>query len=238
MKHIYVFFIFLAISISALANPNWKASAAKLSGDPEVRAEGVKELKAIKNLEEQLRMSFKENPGLVLQVIRNLKMHSFVPKLIEIIDLANDDLSSDVVGTTTFLASDKHSKQLTDLYSKKLKNQKHSDGTTLALLSGLEKFNYPFTEKELLQYLEHPSFEVRIKAVEMATYLSENKKSYGKVFQKAITTSPYQVRMVAYNQYLTDSDLKKSYQADLAKACSEEKNDQVKELCQKIQGGK
>lgn len=239
MKQIYVFFILAAFSLNTFAESNWKTSAVKLSGDPEVRAEGLKELKQIKNLDDQLRTSFKKDSALVLQVIRNLEMHEFLPRLLEAISNAKPaDLSSDMIATATYLATEKNGKELTSLYSKKLETPKISDSVTMAFLLGLEKFNYSFEEKKLLSLLEHPSYEVRVAAVEMASHLANNKASYNKVFQKAITTSPYQVRMVAYSEYLTNTDLKKSHQADLTKACSEEKNDQVKELCQKVNGGK
>lgn len=239
MKHIYVFLIFLSLSTTSFAAPDWKNSAVKLSDDPEVRAQGIKELKEIKNLPEQLRTSFKKHPALVLQVIRDLKMHDFVPRLFEIITNSSaSELSADVIETATYLSTEKNAKELTTLYSKKLETPKISDTATMALLSGLEKYNYPFDEKKLLSLLEHPSYEIRITAVEIATHLTKNKTSYDKVFQKAITTSPYQVRMVAYSEYLTNTDLKKSHQADLTKACRQEKNDQAKELCQKLEGGK
>ena len=239
MKNIYAFFIFCVLSTTTFAANDWKISATKLSGDPEVRAQGLKELNEIKNLSEQLRMSFKKDPSLVLQVIRDLKMHDFVPRLFEIITNASAaDLSSDVISTATYLSSEKNVKELTALYSKKLETPKISDSATLALIQGLEKYNYPIEEQKLLSLLEHPSYEIRVAAVEMASRLAKNKPAYEKVFQKAITTSPYQVRMVAYSEYLTNTDLKKSHQADLTKACVQEKNDQVKELCLKLNGGK
>lgn len=239
MKHIYVFLIFLSLSTTSFAAPDWKNSAAKLSDDPEIRAQGIKELKAIKNLPEQLQMSFKKHPALVLQIIRNLEMRDFTPRLFEIITNSTaNELSADVIATATDLSTEKNAKDLIALYSKKLETPKISDTATMALLLGLKKYNYPFDEKKLLSLLEHPSYEIRITAVEIATHLAKNKNSYDKVFQKAITTSPYQVRMVAYSEYLTNTDLKKSHQANLTKACSQEKNDQVKELCQKLEGGK
>lgn len=239
MKNIYAFFIICVLSTTSFAANDWKVSAIKLSGDPEVRAQGLKELKDIKNLSEQLRMSFKKDPALVLQVIRDFKMHDFVPRLFEIITNAQaTDLSSDVIETATYLSTEKHAKELTTLYSKKLETAKISDSATMALILGLDKYNYPIEESKLLGLLEHPSYEVRVAAVEMASHLAKNKTSYEKVFQRAINTSPYQVRMVAYSEYLTNADLKKSHQADLTKACGQEKNEQVKELCLKLNGGK
>lgn len=239
MKNIYVFFIFLVLSTTSLAATDWKVSATKLSGDPEVRAQGLKELSEIKNLSEQLKMSFKKDPALVLQVIRDLKMYDFIPRLFEIITNASaSELSSDVISTATYLSTEKNTKELTTLYSKKLETPKISDSVTMALMQGLEKYSYPMEERKLLSLLEHPSYEIRVAAVEMASRLAKKKSSYDKVFQKAINTSPYQVRMVAYSEYLTNTDLKKSHQADLTKACGQEKNDQAKELCQRLEGGK
>lgn len=239
MKQIYAFFIIAVISSISLAAANWKASAVKLSGDPEIRAQGIKELKEIKNLSEELSQGFKKDRALVLQVVRNLEMRDFLARLFEIIGYTSaNELSYDVVQTATFLSTDKNKSELTKLYSSKIESSKLSDTTTLALMLGLQKFNYPIEEKKLVSYLEHPSYEVRIAAVEMAQHLARDKKSYDKVFQKAIVTSPYQVRMVAYSEFLTNADLKKSHQADLTKACSQEKNDEAKELCQKLNGGK
>lgn len=239
MKHIYAFFIFIAIASTTFAASNWKNSAIKLSADPELRAQGVKELKEIKNLSEQLSQSFKTDRALVLQVVRELEIRDFLPRLFEMITHLNGrDLSYDIVQTATYLSQEKNQPELTKLYSSKLETAKLTDTTTLALLLGLQKFNYPIEETKLISYLEHSSYEVRIAAVEMAQALGKDKKSYAKVFQKAIMTSPYQVRMVAYSEFMTNADLKKSHQADLNKACSQEKNDNAKELCQKLNGGK
>lgn len=239
MIQIYAFFIFIVIASTTFAASNWKNSAIKLSGDPELRAQGVKELKELKNLSEQLSQNFKNDRALVLQVVRELELRDFLPRLYEIISLLNGrELSYDVVQTATYLSQEKNLSELTKLYSSKLETAKLTDTTTLALLLGLQKFNYPIEEKKLVSYLEHSSYEIRIAAVEMAKHLGKNKKSYDKVFQKAIVTSPYQVRMVAYSEFLTNADLKKSHQADLKKACGQEKNDEVKELCQKLDSGK
>ncbi len=239
MKHIYAFFIFVVIASTTFAASDWKNPAIELSGDPELRAQGVKELKEIKNLSEQLSQSFKKDRALVLQVIRELELRDFLPRLFEMITHLNGrDLSYDIVQTATYLSHEKNKPELTKLYSGKLETAKLTDTTTLALLLGLQKFDYPIEEKKLISYLEHSSYEVRIAAVEMAQALDKDKKSYAKVFQKAIATSPYQVRMVAYSEFLTNTDLKKSHQADLNKACNQEKNDEAKELCQKLNGGK
>lgn len=239
MKQIYAFFIFLSISITSLAADSWKQSAIKLSGDPELRAQGIKELKESKHLPEQLSEAFKNDRALVLQVIRALDMKDFLPRLFEIIsNSSGKELSYQVVETANYLATEGNKKELTVLYIKKLETPKISDTAVLALLNGLKKFNYPIEHSKLISYLEHPSYEVRIAAVEMAQVLLKEKKSYDKVFQKAITTSPYQVRMIAYSEFLTNTDLKKSYQDDLTKACGQEQNDEVKELCKQLKGGK
>lgn len=239
MKQIYAFIILVVIASTTFAASDWKNAAIKLSGDPELRAHGVKELKEIKNLSEQLSQSFKKDRALVLQVVRELELRDFLPRLFEIIThTSGSDLNYDVVQTATYLSLEKNKSELTKLYSTKLETMKLSDTATLALLLGLQKFSYPIEEKKLVSYLEHPSYEIRIAAVEMAQHLGKDKKSYAKVFQKAIVTSPYQVRMVAYSEFLTNADLKKSHQADLNKACGQEKNDEAKELCQKLSGGK
>lgn len=239
MKKIYAFFISVVIASTSLAAANWKASAVKLSGDPEIRQQGIKELKAIEGLPELLRESFKADRELVLQVINALEMKEFTPRLLEIISFTNGkELSFEVIAAATNLASDKNQQELTILYYKKLDSPDISDAATLALLSGLKKFKYPIAETKLLSYLKHPSYEIRISAVQIAQALLNDKKAYDKVFQKAITAAPYQVRMIAYSEFKANAELRKSYATDLTKACTQEKNEKNKAICLQLEGSK
>lgn len=235
----YVFFILLFISAPTYAGNEWKNSAIKLSADPEIRQQGLKELKAIEGLPELLREAFKSDRELVLQVINALEMKEFLPRLSEIISFTNGkELSFEVIAAATNLASDKNQQELTNLYYKKLDSPDISDAATLALLSGLKKFKYPIVETKLLSYLKHPSYEIRISAVQIAQALLGDKKAYDKVFQKAITTAPYQVRMIAYSEFKANAELRKSYATDLTKACTQEKNEKNKAICLQLEGSK
>lgn len=238
MKQLYVFIIFMIFSLTSLAQ-NWKNSAAKLSADPEIREQGLNELKAIKNLSEQLSESFKSERVLVLQVIRALEMKEFLPRLLEIIsNIQDQDLSPDVIRTATYLTTEKNKKEIISLYLKKLSSTKISTTATLALLYGLQNFEYQIEEKDLLKYLEHSSYEVRIASVEIAQSFAKKNKAYNVIFKKAISTSPYQVRMMAYSEFLANTDLQKTYHSELTTACSQEKNDEANVLCQKLKKGK
>lgn len=235
MKQIYVFFIFISLSISSLAKTSWEESAVKLSGDPEIRAQGIKELKSITNLSEQLRANFAVKKDLVLTVIRTLKMHEFLPRLLELTETTMPaDLKWDLVETVTVLSDPKDEKKLTETFAKKLETKNLPDATLLALLTGLQKYHYPVSEKKLLSLLEHSSYEIRIASVQIAAVLTQKDPKYNQVAQKAIMLSPYQLRLQAYNTYAEDSDSAKLHKKEINKSCSEEKNTEVKELCSKI----
>lgn len=235
MRFILSFLVTFCFHTHSFAEAEWQTSAVKLSGDPEVQAQGIKELRAIKNLTEILQASFKQNRALALEVIRTLQMREFLPRLFEmIVASSGPNLKHDIISTATQLSSDKEKKQLTELYQLKLNNVDLSAATILELISGLQKYNFAIDETKLLKFLEHPSYEVRIAAVQTARSLLQTKKSYDQVLKKAMTTSPYQVRIVAFNEFSTNSRLKKLYKDELKNACTTEKNDEIKELCLKI----
>lgn len=237
MKQIYAFCIIVGLSISSFANTPWEDSALKLSGDPEQREQGLKELKKIENLSEQLRASFTLKKELVLSVIQALKMREFLPRLLEITESTNPpDLKWNIVETATFISEPKDEKELTKIYLKKLDAKKLPNATLLALLTGLQKYSYPISEKKLLNFLEHSSYELRITSVQIASALAKKDPKYNQVIQKAINLSPYQLRLQAYNAYAEDAALAKLHKKVISKSCEQEKNSEVKELCEKISG--
>jgi len=235
MNKFSAFFIVIFLSLSVLAKTSWEESAVKLSGDPEVRAQGIKELKAFTNLSEQLRTNFATKKELVLDVIRALKMTEFLPRLLEVTETTQPaDLKWQVVETATGLSEAKDEKKLTEIYSKKLEAKKLPDATLLALLTGLQKYRYPISEKKLLSLLEHSSYEIRIASVQVSSDLAKKDAKYSQVVQKAITLSPYQLRLQAYTTYSEDTALAKLHKKEITRSCGTEKNSDVKELCSKI----
>ena len=237
MNKFNAFLIMISISLSSFAKTTWEESAVKLSGDPEVRAQGLKELKAIDNLSEQLRANFAVKKELVLDVIRALKMQEFLPRLLEMTETTTpSDLKWQVVETATGLSEVKDERKLTEIYAKKIETKKLPDATLLALLTGLQKYRYPISEKKLISLLEHSSFEIRLAAVQIAADLAKEQPKYNLVLKKAITLSPYQLRLQAYATYSEDTALAKLHKKEINKACQTEKNSDVKELCSKITG--
>lgn len=237
MNKFSAFFIIITLSLTALAKTSWEESAIKLSADPEIRAQGIKELKAISNLSEQLRSDFAIKKELALDVIRALKMTEFLPRLLEVTEATTpSDLKWQVVETATGLSEAKDEKKLTEVFSKKLEAKKLPDATLLALLMGLQKYNYPLSEKKLLILLEHPSYEIRIASLQVAANLAKIHPKYNLVLKKAITLSPYQLRLQAYEAYSADLTSAQLDKNEINKSCEIEKNSDVKVMCLKIKG--
>ena len=230
MKSFYVFFIFVSLSVSAFAKSTWEQSALKLSGDPELRKQGIEELKKYSGLNEKLRENYATKKDLVLTVISTLQLREFFPRLLESVELTKaKDLKWNTVTTTASISQPTDEKKLTGAFAKKLEEKNLSDATVAALLNGLQKYNYPVSEKKLSALLNHPSYELRIISVQMAAQLK-----YFDLVQKATTLKPYQLRLEAYTALSNNADSAKAHRAEIKKSCADEKNDEVKEACSKV----
>ena len=230
MKSFYVFFIVVSLSLSAFAKTNWQDSALKLSGDPELKKQGIEELKKYPNLNEKLRENFATKKDLVLTVISTLNLKEFFPRLLESVEITKaKDLKWNTVTTTASVSQAADEKKLTSVFAKKLGEKNLSDATMAALLNGLQKYNYPVPEKQLSALLNHPSHELRIVSVQMASQLK-----YFDLVQKATTLKPYQLRLEAYTTLSQHAEIAKLHKAELKKSCADEKQAEVKEACAKV----
>ena len=163
-------------------------------------------------------------------MISTLNLKEFFPRLLESVEITKaKDLKWNTVTTTASVSQAADEKKLTSVFAKKLGEKNLSDATMAALLNGLQKYNYPVPEKQLSELLAHPSHELRIVSVQMASQLK-----YFDLVQKATTLKPYQLRLEAYTTLSQHAEIAKLHKAELKKSCADEKQAEVKEACAKV----
>lgn len=225
--------IFL-IAQSALA-AQWEVSALKLGGERALREEGIQDLKKMSELDEKLRLTFgRRREELAFEVIRALDLRKFFPRLIGIIEKSKGEkLNWRLVRTVNSIASIEDRKRLAAVYEAKLREKDVPPPVLLALLAGLKRVDHRVMKSDLESLLKHSSFEVRIASAQAAGYLLRRDPLYGSILSSALSSAPWQLRLVGHQELRRLPTAKSKYRAELASACAKESNEVVRAICRK-----
>jgi hypothetical protein len=213
----------------------WEASAIKLGGERGLRQEGLQELGKIPDLDEKLRIALgRRNEVLAFEVIRALELRTFFPRLLGLVENAKGEkLDWRLILTVNSLAPIEDRQRLSAVYESKLRDQRVSPPAILALIAGLKKLDHRILIADLKKLLRHPSYEVRIAAVQATSHFLSKDSALGSVLASAVSASPFQVRFFAHRELARHSDLKIKFRAEIQNACARESSEIVKVICNK-----
>lgn len=220
---------------------HWTALARHVGQTERSRDAAIRELRKIKNLDQTLLKSIgTSQKPLALDVITALELTHLVPELLKKIDSDKDGF---LVLTLNSLLSEKNKTSVIDRYLELLKPTRQSESSAPALVAMLEplgRLGVSLSLESVEKLFEHSYPEVRSAAlyyVRMMTLMKLD-RSYLKFINKALSLSPYQVRLQALyvlDEMATKSEYKGALKpAALKERCKAEKKKFVREHCLKI----
>lgn len=243
MRLSYIIFSFI-LSASYVFASEWKTFSRDLISDRAKEVEARKKLQAIKDLDKELAEALEKggmDEKLALVAIRKLPHLSMVDVLlnkIEKMDVHEPETESYIVTLLSMVETSKGN-EILDKVSKKvdLTSARISSALRISLLSAMSIKGRLPSVSTLTELLEDPSFDMRLKALEVASEeVEKSPKTYETFLKKALSVSPYPVRLKALEEIEKMPKTGRLTYKDIIEKCSkEDQNDVVKETCRNIQ---
>jgi hypothetical protein len=227
--------IFSVLQFAYSHAADWKDIARQ---SMEGRAE-LAQLHSIKNLDQELKLALK-SPGsdeqLALTVIRGLKRVELVEELksqVKALDLGTSRGASYFV-TLASLAETKKGSDIVNFLNQKidLKNIRESAGLKLSLLSAMMVANQLPSENVLKIILDDPSYELRLKVMEV---IEGDAEKYNSLLSKALRTTPYPVRLKAADAIARlPKEKKQKFRSQIEACAKNDQNESVRAACKNV----
>jgi hypothetical protein len=227
-----IFSLFFTTSILA---SDWKSIVRQ---SMEGKAE-LSQLESIKDLDTQLKLALKSagpDEQLALTAIRGLRREALIDELksqLKLLDLATPRGSSYFV-TLSALADTKRGREIVGDLNKKidLTNIRESAGLKLSLLSAMIAAETPPSEKLLNVILEDPSYELRLKVMEI---IEGEPAKYLDALTKALITTPYPVRLKAADAIARlPLSQKEKFRSQIEACAKNDQNESVRAACKNV----
>ena len=233
MTRLWLFTLFLFISLFGEASQSWTNYASKLSGYPEAdRRKAILGLRSYPHLAEELKRQLTgEEKYLALEVISALRLSSFLPQLVS---LSPQDENGSLYLTINTLITKENYSEISRFYVAKFRNRTGiSDAALVVILDTLGRFNWELEEPELLDVFTAHSPEVRSAVLYYVRLLGIERQKivFEKLIKKALGDQAFSIRLQAL-YYLTD--LSKSHIRGLSvflPLCRNDENRDVREKC-------
>ncbi len=220
----------------------WKVAAEKLANEAQAK-EARAELLKVKNLDQELEKALGPkslDERLALTVITKLPRPSLVPRLLELTRTMDvTEVRTGVYYLTLLSLTDGvRGKAIVDEVATRLDltEVKVPSSLRIALLGALNQQRRLPSLEVLSAVLDDPSFELRIKVLEVIEKdVSENPERYLALLKKSLSISPFPVRLRALEMIeMLSTDQRKLFR-ELIQSCSEkDPSEVVKSKCRSL----
>lgn len=233
------FLIFsLLFSYSVFAS-DWQTPAHELMSQSGQEDSARTKLEGIKDLDNELKKALDKggkDEQLALNTIRKMPRLSMVDTLVakaEKMDVHESRTASYLV-TLLSLNSTSKGDEIMKFAQKKIDitSVKISASLRIALLSSMYSRNEQPSLKTMTELLDDVSYELRLKTMDVALSEVKDPKSYEPFLKKALTVSPFPVRLKALEQIkLFPKDMQARFKNDIESCSKNDPDETVRESC-------
>lgn len=230
----------LLLSFNVISATDWRVPAEGLISQQGTEEASRKNLEGIKDLDKELLKALEKegrDEMLALSTIRKMPRLSLVDHLIKKTkDMdVHQERTAHYLVTLLSLVNTTEGDKILEHATKKidLTSLKISSSLRIALLSAMNSKEKLPPLKTMESLLEDPSYEIRLKVIDMAYHsIEKNPGQYQSFLKKSLTQSPYSLRLKALEQIKVLPVEERTHYKEAILNCS--KNDQneiVKESC-------
>jgi hypothetical protein len=229
----------ILISISSFAS-DWKTPAEELLGEEGKEEVAIAKLSSLKDLDSELKKALEKegrDEQLALNTIRKMPRLSLVDTLIaktEKMDV-HEQRTAHYLVTLLALNGTSRGADIMKFASKKidLTAAKISASLRIALLSAMYSRNEQPSIKTMTELLDDVSYEMRLKAMDVALSSSvKDPSAYESFLKKGLHVSPYPVRLKALDQIkLFPKEVQARYKEDIEMCAKTDQDETVRENC-------
>lgn len=243
MRSAFIIISFFA-SLALAGAPDWQPLARKLLSEGAESQTARQQLLSLKPLEPSLINALDaggDEEQLALLVIRKLRLKSFINELLSRVtkyDPLLDRCAPYVLALITFTDENDPGDLIVDELLKKIPvtSAKISAALRISVVTAAINRDKILPAKELIELLEDPSYEMRIKAVEAADLASKKApKDYLPFFKRSLFVTPFPVRLKTAEAIdglsVEDKMLLKS---DIEKCAHSDANESVRLACKSV----
>ncbi len=235
----------LLFTLAHAAETNWQSLARGLLADDTSTEMAQKKLLETKSLESDLSRGLDkggEDEQLALLVIRKLQIKNLISGLLDRmtkLDPSQERITGLVLTLVTFTLESDPGDRITDELLKKIPitSSKISPALRLSVISAAINRDKVLAAKDLIELLEDPSYEIRMKSVDLALIgAKKNPMDYIPFFRKSLFVTPFPVRLKSA-QAIGDFTLeeRKSLKAEVEKCRLTDVNELVRSACRSVQ---